>query len=62
MTINEVFENYDQAEVRDYMNNLRESGAMNMFSSASYLQDYFDMSHQEANAVVREYMKNKLED
>ena len=40
-----------------YLNDLRESGQVNMFGSGMYLQSAFGLSRYEAKDVVLEWMK-----
>jgi len=40
-----------------YLNDLRESGQVNMFGSGTYLQSAFGLSRYEAKDVVLEWMK-----
>jgi hypothetical protein len=40
-----------------YLDNLRESGQVNMFGSGTYLQSAFGLSRYEAKDVVLEWMK-----
>ena len=41
-----------------FLENLRRSGITNMFGSASYVIDMFDVSHNEAVKIVSDWMKN----
>ena len=41
-----------------YLENLRRSGAVNMFGSASYLKDAFDLTDNEACKIVSDWMNN----
>lgn len=43
-------------EYAEYLDNLRESGAVNMFGAGAYLQRDFDLSRTEASAVLKEWM------
>jgi hypothetical protein len=40
-----------------YLDNLRESGQVNMFGSGAYLQSAFGLSRYEAKDVVLEWME-----
>jgi len=40
-----------------YLDDLRESGQVNMFGSGAYLQSAFGLSRYEAKDVVMEWMK-----
>ena len=39
-----------------YLDNIRESGAINMFGAAPYLQDAFGLSRYEAKDILLEWM------
>ncbi len=41
----------------EYLDDLRESGQVNMFGSGAYLQSAFGLSRYEAKDVVLEWMK-----
>jgi len=41
----------------EYLDELRESGEVNMFGSGTYLQSAFGLSRHEAKDVVMEWMK-----
>jgi hypothetical protein len=41
----------------EYLDDLRESGEVNMFGSGAYLQSEFGLSRHEAKVVVMEWMK-----
>lgn len=43
-------------EVLVYLNELRESGATNMFSAGSYLEDEFEFDRRVARKVLRYWM------
>ena len=40
-----------------YLDDLRESGCVNMFGSGAYLQEVFGLTRYEAKDVVLEWMK-----
>jgi len=40
-----------------FLNDLRESGEINMFGAGSYLKDSFDLTHKESNEIVSYWMK-----
>lgn len=40
----------------DYLDALRESGAINMWGAAPYLQEAFGLSRQEARVIFLEWM------
>jgi len=40
-----------------YLDKLRESGNINMFSSGPYLQEAFDLNRTEAKQIVIEWME-----
>jgi len=41
-----------------YLNDLRESGIINMFGAGIYLQDEFSLNRQDAKVVLMYWMKN----
>jgi hypothetical protein len=41
-----------------YLNALRESGVVNMFGAAPYLQDAFNLSRAEARDIVLKWMES----
>ena len=45
-------------EHRTFLNDLRESGATNMFGAAPYVQDEFGVSRNEARQIVSEWMSS----
>jgi len=45
-------------DVYKYLVILRNSGETNMFGATSYLEDAFDMSHQEARNTLFGWMKS----
>lgn len=50
-------EQQTQTEYFEYLDDLRESGATNMFGAGAYLQDAFDLSRRDASAVLSEWMR-----
>lgn len=40
----------------DFLDNLRDSGQINMFGAASVLQEVFDLSRRESQSVLQEWM------
>jgi hypothetical protein len=44
-------------EYYEYLNALRESGAVNMFGAGPYLQDEFGVSRSEARTIVLAWME-----
>jgi len=44
-------------EMLEYLNDLRESGATNMFGARPYLQEEFGLERKEASAVLAEWME-----
>jgi len=46
------------AEVYQFLNDLRESGAVNMFGATPYLMDEFDMDKKEAIKYLSTWMDN----
>lgn len=49
-------EQYDKKEVFQFLEDLRESGATNMFGAAPYLEDEFGMTRADAREWLREWM------
>ena len=45
-------------EHRQYLNALRESGVVNMFGAASYLEEEFGLDRKEAKAVLIQWMES----
>lgn len=43
-------------DIFDFLDNLRESGQINMFGAAPVLQDVFDLSRRESRNVLQEWM------
>ena len=41
----------------EYLDNLRESGATNMFGAGAYLRDAFNMTRGDASAILSYWMK-----
>jgi hypothetical protein len=41
-----------------YLNALRESGAINMYGAAPYLQDAFNLSRAEARDILLKWMES----
>ena len=50
-----------QEEVNVFLNNLRESGAINMFGAAPYVVEAFGVSKHEARDLVKNWMKTFAE-
>lgn len=48
----------EKQEVFDYLDALRESGAINMFGASTYVAEQFDVSSKEARALTVEWMTN----
>lgn len=44
-------------DIFDFLDDLRESGDINMFGAAPVLQEVFDLSKHEARAVLSDWMK-----
>jgi hypothetical protein len=42
----------------DYLNDLRESGAVNMFGAGPYLMDQFGLNKYQARDALLDWMKN----
>jgi len=51
-----------EKEMFDYLNDLRESGATNMFGASPYLVDEFGIDKYEAIKVLSKWMENFNED
>ncbi len=47
-----------EKEMFDYLNSLRESGAVNMFGARPYLAEQFELSKSESSYVLQKWMKN----
>lgn len=47
-----------QEEVNVYLNALRESGAINMFGAAPYIEEEFGVSRTEAKTLLLNWMKS----
>jgi hypothetical protein len=45
-------------EHSDYLLALRDSGVVNMWGAAPYIQDRFDVSYQEAKTILIEWIKS----
>lgn len=45
-------------EIHDYLIQLRDSGAINMFGAGAYLEEVFDMEPHEARDAFLEWMKD----
>ena len=41
----------------EYLDQLRESGAINMFGASTYLQEAFDLDRYEAKDILMEWMQ-----
>lgn len=41
-----------------YLENLRRSGVVNMFSATPYIMDEFDVDKKEARAILMDWMNN----
>jgi len=44
-------------EQKEFLNELRERGEINMFGAAPYLREEFELDTQEAREVLAEWMK-----
>ena len=51
-----------EKEMFDYLNDLRESGATNMFGASPYLVDEFGIDKYDARKVLSKWMENFNED
>jgi hypothetical protein len=60
--INEILDNYGYTrdEVKKYLDELRDSGEINMFGAGPYLQDGFGFAKYEAREILTTYMKGGL--
>ena len=47
----------DTTEVFQYLDELRESGEVNMFGSAAYVQEKFGIGRKDAQSMVNEWMQ-----
>lgn len=47
---------YTQEEVFDFLNDLRESGATNMWGAAPYIQEYFGVDSQTAKKLLLDWI------
>jgi len=47
-----------ETEVLSYLNSLRESGQINMFGAAPYIQDIFEVDRAEATRLLGLWMVN----
>jgi len=50
--------NISTAEIKNYLDELRDSGATNMFGAGAYLEAAFGMSKNEARKALVEWMNN----
>lgn len=53
----ELWDLYDQDEVFEYLDLLRETGATNMFGAGPYLVRDFEMSRNDSRAALSEWMR-----
>jgi len=49
----------DREEYFSYLDDLRDSGEVNMFVAGSYLESEFSLSRREARDVLMDWMKSK---
>lgn len=47
-----------EKEMFDYLNGLRESGAVNMFGARPYLAEQFELSKSESSEVLTKWMNS----
>ena len=47
----------DKEEMFQYLDDLRESGVVNMFGATPYLQDEFGLDKREARVILAEWME-----
>jgi hypothetical protein len=52
------FHELEKEELFDYLNTLRETGVVNMFGATPYVQEAFDLTKKEAQAILKEWMEN----
>jgi len=48
---------YKRVEVYTFLDNLRESGIVNMFAAGTYIQDAFNLSGPEARTLLTGWMQ-----
>jgi hypothetical protein len=48
----------DKEKIFQYLNSLRESGAINMFEGGHLLQEHFGLDRHRARAILIEWMQN----
>lgn len=48
----------EEKEMFDFLNNLRDSGATNMFGASPYLVEVFEIKEKEARKVLTKWMSN----
>ena len=46
----------EETEVFEYLDQLRESGATNMFGAGPYIQEQFGVSRKESHALLAKWM------
>jgi len=51
------FHELEKTEMFDYLDNLRESGVVNMFGATPYVQEAFDLTKSEARVILKEWME-----
>ena len=49
---------FEKEEMFDYLETLRQSGIINMFGAAPYLQEAFDIKRAESREILKEWMEN----
>jgi hypothetical protein len=52
-----MYDNYDASEYFEVLNQIRETGQMNMFGAPKFLQETFGLSKGEALHVFQEWTK-----
>lgn len=50
--------NFVNKEYKAYLDNLRDSGEINMFGATPYLMEEFDLSKLDARKVLSDWMKS----
>ena len=53
-----IYIEIEKQEMFEYLDTLRESGVVNMFGAAPYLQEAFDMKKADAQEILKEWMEN----
>jgi hypothetical protein len=48
----------EKQEFFEYLETLRESGVINMYGAATYLQEAFDLTRSQSRELLKEWMEN----